>query len=67
LGRTVMASDQPLIERLVQAGSNATFTQLATEIATSRQFRYRRERDERPNAAPRQISELPAVKKEGGF
>jgi len=42
LGRTVLASDQPLVDRLIQAGGQATFTQLATEIVTSPQFRYRR-------------------------
>ncbi|MFN0104368.1 MAG: DUF1592 domain-containing protein [Bryobacteraceae bacterium] len=42
LGRTVLASDQPLIDRLIQAGSQATFSQLAAEIVTSPQFRYRR-------------------------
>ncbi len=41
LGRTVLASDQLLIERMVKAGGEATFAQLATEIATSKQFRYR--------------------------
>lgn len=43
LGRTVAASDLPLIERLMQAGGNAPFSKLVSEIATSRQFRYRRE------------------------
>ena len=42
LGRTVLASDQPLVDRLIQAGGQATFTQLATESVTSPQFRYRR-------------------------
>jgi hypothetical protein len=42
LGRTVLASDQPLVDRLVQAGGQATFSQLATEIVTSPQFRFRR-------------------------
>ncbi|HEU0124577.1 MAG TPA: DUF1592 domain-containing protein, partial [Bryobacteraceae bacterium] len=42
LGRTVIASDQPLVDKLVQAGGAATFTQLATEIVTSPQFRFRR-------------------------
>ncbi len=51
LGRTVLASDQLLIERMVQAGGDATFAQLATEIATSKQFRYRVGREENP-AAP---------------
>lgn len=41
LGRTVLASDQMLIDRMVKTGDNATFAQLATEIATSKQFRYR--------------------------
>src|SRR5262249_36134125 len=51
LGRTVMASDQLLIERMARAGGDATFTQLATEIATSKQFRYRLGREE-PTAPP---------------
>jgi len=41
LGRTVLLSDQPLVEKLVAAGSDATFPQLAAEIATSKQFRNR--------------------------
>ncbi|HWQ31407.1 MAG TPA: DUF1592 domain-containing protein [Blastocatellia bacterium] len=41
LGRTVSASDQVLIERMTAKGGAATFPQLATEIATSRQFRHR--------------------------
>ena len=41
LGRTVLASDQLLVERMVKAGGDATFAQLATEIATSKQFRNR--------------------------
>jgi len=52
LGRTVLASDQLLIERMAQAGGDATFAQLATEIAISKQFRSRRGREERPEAAP---------------
>ncbi len=42
LGRTVLASDQPLIDRLVQSGGDAGFSKLVTEIVTSPQFRYRR-------------------------
>ncbi len=42
LGRTVLASDQLLIERMVNTGNEATFAQLATEVATSKQFRFRR-------------------------
>jgi hypothetical protein len=41
LGRTVLASDQPLAERIAAAGGAATFSQLVSEIATSKQFRYR--------------------------
>jgi Protein of unknown function (DUF1592)/Protein of unknown function (DUF1588)/Protein of unknown function (DUF1595)/Protein of unknown function (DUF1585) len=52
LGRTVLSSDQLLIERMTQAGGDATFAQLATEIAISKQFRHRRGREERPEAAP---------------
>jgi hypothetical protein len=42
LGRTVLASDRPLMDRLVAAGGDATFAELASEIVTSRQFRYHR-------------------------
>ena len=42
LGRTVLASDQPLIDRLTEAGGGATFSQLAATIVTSKQFRYHR-------------------------
>ena len=42
LGRTVLASDQPLVDRIIQAGGQATFSQLAAEIVNSPQFRYRR-------------------------
>ena len=52
LGRTVLASDQALIERMVQAGDNASFAQLATEIATSKQFRNQLVRTESPVTAP---------------
>jgi mono/diheme cytochrome c family protein len=51
LGRTVLASDQLLIERMVQAGGDASFAQLAAEIAVSRQFRYRSGRGENPAPA----------------
>src|SRR5205823_3749146 len=39
LGRTIQLSDQPLIDRVVSAGGEAGFAQLAGEIAVSRQFR----------------------------
>lgn len=41
LGRTVLASDQLLVDELIKAGSNATFADLATKIVSSRQFRNR--------------------------
>jgi hypothetical protein len=41
LGRTILASDQQLIDRMVKAGDEATFSQLVTEIASSKQFRNR--------------------------
>jgi mono/diheme cytochrome c family protein len=52
LGRTVLASDQLLIERMTQAGGDATFGRLAAEIAISKQFRNRRGREESPETAP---------------
>ncbi|MGH9848887.1 MAG: DUF1592 domain-containing protein [Blastocatellia bacterium] len=48
LGRAVSVSDQALIERMAAKGGEATFTQLAVEIATSKQFRYRLVRDDKP-------------------
>jgi mono/diheme cytochrome c family protein len=48
LGRTVLASDQPLVEKLTKSGGDATFSQLAAEIVASRQFRYRREPEQQP-------------------
>jgi hypothetical protein len=48
LGRTILASDLPLVDRMVKAGGDAPFSQLAAEIATSKQFRYRLAREEDP-------------------
>lgn len=70
LGRTMLISDQPLIQKLIQAGGNSTFSQIAAEIVTSRQFRYRREPDTAPATPPRQTAKDAAVKnshKEGGL
>ena len=58
LGRTVTASDQPLVERLTKAGGEATFSKLVSEIATSRQFRYRRE-PRRSAASPASQTSVP--------
>lgn len=51
LGRTVLPSDQPLIDKMKTAGSNATIAQLLAEIAQSRQFRYRRASEPAPAVA----------------
>ena len=48
LGRTVQPSDQVLIDKLVATGGSATFSQLAAEIVTSRQFRSHLGREEGP-------------------
>ena len=42
LGRTVLASDLPLIEELAAGGGNTTFPEMAARIVTSKQFRNRR-------------------------
>ncbi len=42
LGRTVMASDLPLIDKLAKSGGDATFADLTIGIVTSDQFRNRR-------------------------
>jgi Protein of unknown function (DUF1592)/Protein of unknown function (DUF1588)/Protein of unknown function (DUF1595)/Protein of unknown function (DUF1585) len=41
LGRTILASDRPLLAEMAAAGHDATFSDLATRIVTSRQFRHR--------------------------
>jgi hypothetical protein len=41
LGRTVMVSDRPLIREMTALGGNASFSDLAAKIVTSRQFRNR--------------------------
>jgi len=41
LGRTVLASDRPLLAQMAAAGGNAAFSDLAVKIVTSRQFRTR--------------------------
>ncbi len=41
LGRTVLASDRPLIAEMTAAGGKATVADLAVKIVTSRQFRHR--------------------------
>ena len=41
LGRTILAGDRRLVDSMVAAGGEVTFTDLTTMIATSRQFRQR--------------------------
>ena len=41
LGRTVRASDRPLSTSMAAAGGNASVSDLAVKIVTSRQFRNR--------------------------
>jgi hypothetical protein len=60
LGRTVQPSDEALIERMVQAGGSATFSQLAAEIVTSKQFRNRLGRED---AAPAGVKTAAVVQK----
>jgi Protein of unknown function (DUF1585) len=52
LGRTVLASDKPLLTEMASAGSNASFSDLAVKIVTSRQFRNRVGDDGVPAAKP---------------
>jgi len=53
LGRTPQPSDRRLIGEMVKAGGDATFTDLATRVVTSRQFRNRaRGADLPPAPAP---------------
>jgi len=51
LGRTVQPSDYPLIDRMVAAGGDASFSTLAAEIVTSRQFRNRAGHEGSPGTA----------------
>jgi hypothetical protein len=70
LGRTVLASDQPLIDRLTEAGAEGHFSELVSEIVTSRQFRFRREREVAPLPGTHQTKVEPRAKKsdrEGGI
>jgi hypothetical protein len=60
LGRNILISDQPLVDRLTKGGSDVPFSKLVTEIVTSRQFRYRRGQDS-PEAAPVQRAALQAT------
>ncbi len=56
LGRTVLGSDELLIDHLSKADEKATFSTMAAEIVKSRQFRYRREHEETPQMPKSQIA-----------
>ncbi len=58
LGRTVLASDRPLIADMTAAGANASIPDLAVRIVTSRQFRHRAADTTVPPAAPTQKAGL---------
>jgi mono/diheme cytochrome c family protein len=67
LGRTVTPADEVLIESVVKTGGDANFSTLVAEIVKSKQFRYRRERDESRPASGTQITKaVPYSKPEGG-
>jgi hypothetical protein len=53
LGRTIQLSDQPLIDRLADAGGGVSFSKLAAEIVGSPQFRNRRGLEDSPPAETR--------------
>ena len=48
LGRTMLASDLPLLNDMIAAGGDATFAELAAKIAASKQFLERRGINEDP-------------------
>ncbi len=50
LGRTVLPSDMPLVDRMVALGGDAPFSKLIAEVATSRQFLNRAAREAVPGA-----------------
>ena len=56
LGRNPQASDRPLIGEMVEAGGNASFSDLATRIVTSRQFRNPHAADRRGADSPEQVT-----------
>lgn len=53
LGRTVLASDRALLDEMIAAGGNATFSDLAIKIVSSRQFRnHQGQEDVKQASAP---------------
>ncbi len=67
LGRTAIASDQPLVDQMVKAGSKTTVAELVADVVASKQFRYRRE--DEPLTTPagnRAVAALRPDRKEQG-
>ncbi len=65
LGRTVLASDRPLIADLTAAGGDATFSDLAATIVASRQFRNRAGEDQATAATAAAPSNPPLLFSKG--
>jgi hypothetical protein len=60
LGRTVLLSDQPLVDKMLAGGGEARFSQLVAEIAASPQFRQRRATAVTNEPAPRKAGAVEA-------
>lgn len=61
LGRTIIASDQPLIDEMTKQGSDVEFAKLIAQVVTSRQFRYRKETEVPQRTPVQQTRKEPAV------
>ncbi|MEO8593619.1 MAG: DUF1592 domain-containing protein [Candidatus Solibacter sp.] len=69
LGRTVQAADQLLIDRMVNTGNGATFSQLISEIVISNQFRNHAGKGASPASPHVKTAAVPALqpnRKEAG-
>ena len=62
LGRTILLSDQPLIDRLADTSGDASFSKLAAEIVASPQFRNRRGLEDSPVETKKSTTSLVARK-----
>ncbi|WP_321472850.1 DUF1592 domain-containing protein [uncultured Paludibaculum sp.] len=65
LGRTILGSDQSLVERLSNEGPNATFSQLVNEVVASKQFQFRRGPEPTPVRPPAGSTSSAAVRSGG--
>ncbi|MDE3196472.1 MAG: DUF1588 domain-containing protein, partial [Acidobacteriota bacterium] len=59
LGRTVLPSDLPLIDKMAAAGGDAPFSDLIADIVTSKQFRTRLGREDVPVKSPAKPATAP--------